>query len=131
MSEQEGLPLAPELRKAAPGKGGPVSQVYQNPFVHKPNRDFSQCNGAHEGTAAPSAPKTEGESEEYVLSILRHVSRLLTVIKGEVEHIGVSLSQRRVTWKQAISLVEQTAPGCYPAVWLSILDGTHKDGGEG
>jgi len=123
-------PPDPEMRRAALGKGDPLSQVNQNPTTHKSNCDISQ-SGAHEGAASRSAPKTEEESEEYVLSILRHVSRLLTVIKGEVEHIGVSLSQRRVTWKQAISLVEQTAPGCYPAVWLSILDGTHKDGGEG
>jgi hypothetical protein len=123
----------PETRGAAPRRGDPLSQVNQNTFTHNPKRDFSQRDGAYEGTAASSAPKTEeeSESEEYVLSILRHVSKLLTVIKGEVEHIGVSLSQRRVTWKQAISLVEQTAPGCYPTVWLSILDGTYKDGGEG
>jgi hypothetical protein len=70
---------------------------------------------------------TPKENEELALNIIRLVSRNLKAIDQEVTTIGSALSQRRMPPGIALQLVNQIAPGCVNAVYLSLFEGVSPE----
>jgi hypothetical protein len=66
---------------------------------------------------------TPQQDADFALELIRICSRRLKEIDSHVMAIGVALSQGRLQPRIALQLVERTAPGCVPAVYLSLFEG--------
>jgi hypothetical protein len=71
--------------------------------------------------------KSPKENAEFVLDLLRLVSRRLKAIDQEVTALGTALAQGRLPPNIALKLIEQIAPGCIDAVYLSLYEGVSPE----
>jgi len=74
----------------------------------------------------PRVP-TPKENEEFALDLIRLVSRRVKEIDQEVTTVGTALSQGRIPPHIALQLVDQIAPGCIDAVYLSLFEGVSPE----
>jgi hypothetical protein len=72
-------------------------------------------------------PPTEKQNREFALVLIRVVSRRLKLIDEEITATGTALSQERLSSREALRLVEEIAPGCVDAVFLSLYDGVSPE----
>lgn len=61
-------------------------------------------------------PQDKTNDKQFVLAVLRAISRNLKSIDGMVEAAGVGLSQGLITPGAAIAMANIAAPGCVEAV---------------
>ena len=71
--------------------------------------------------------KSPKENAEFALDLIRLVSRRLKEFDQGVTTIGTALAQGRLPPNIALTLVEQIAPGCIDAVYLSMFEGVSPD----
>ena len=72
-------------------------------------------------------PPTEKQNREFALVLIRTTSRRLKLIDEEITAIGTALSQERLSAREALALVEEIAPGCVDAVFLSMFEGASPE----
>lgn len=72
-------------------------------------------------------PPSPDQNKEFALALIRTVSRRLKLIDEEVLAAGVALAQGRCSSREALNLVEEIAPGCIGAVFLSLHEGVSPE----
>ena len=71
--------------------------------------------------------KTPHADKDYAVQIMRTVSTRLSLIREEVNELGLSVAQGRMPPAIALTLLEQIAPGCATSVALSMFEGVSPD----
>lgn len=66
---------------------------------------------------------TPDQNKDLVLSLIKIVSQRLRLIDEQVRTAGIALGQARYSPREALNLVEEIAPGCIDAVYLSLYEG--------
>ena len=67
------------------------------------------------------------QDREFALELIRICSRRLKEIDQEITTIGTALAQGRMPPRVALMLVDQVAPSCIPAVYLSLFEGVSPE----
>jgi hypothetical protein len=67
--------------------------------------------------------KSPKEHAEFALDLIRICSRRLKHIDQEVTTIGTALAQGRMPPDIALTMVDQIAPGCIDAIFMSLFEG--------
>jgi hypothetical protein len=114
------------MRRAASAKAAPKQiAVEQHEAYTKPVK--TQADPGRK----TSQPNTLAENTEFALDVIRLVSRRLKEIDQEVVTIGTALAQGRMPPRIALNLIEQIAPGCIGATYLSLFEDVLPEPSEG
>jgi hypothetical protein len=67
--------------------------------------------------------KTPQADKDFAVQIIRTTSARIALIREEVNEIGLAVAQGRMAASEALTHLENVAPGCASAVALSLVLG--------